>query len=300
MIDNFDGKIAVVTGGGTGMGRELVRQLAIAGADVAFCDIAPDTMAETAAIVADQAPDSRVITHRVNVAVESDLEAFRNAIVEGFGTDHIHALFNNAGVAGGGSMFTVPRDEWENVFRVDWGGVYLGCRVFLPLLTAAPAGAVVNTSSVNGFYASVGPERPHTAYSAAKFAVKGFTEALQEDFKVNAPHLSAHVVMPGHIGTRIITNTMRHALHEPDAEIAELLVATAELFETNAPMTAEEAARVILEAVTNGEWRILVGDDAVALDEAVRADPEGAYRGAFFTLLGDQQTTTQAQRRPSE
>jgi len=93
---------------------------------------------------------------------------------------------------------------------------------------------------------------------------------------------------------------MRHALHEPDAEIAELLVATAELFETNAPMTAEEAASVILEAVTNGEWRILVGDDAVALDEAVRADPEGAYRGAFFTLLGDQQTTTDAQRRPSE
>ena len=300
MIDDFAGKIAVVTGGGTGMGRELVRQLAIAGADVAFCDIAPDTMAETAAIVADQAPNSRVLTHRVNVAVEADLEDFRDAIVHGFGSDHIHGLFNNAGVAGGGSMFTVPRDEWENVFSVDWGGVYLGCRVFLPLLTAAPAGVVVNTSSVNGFYASVGPDRPHTAYSAAKFAVKGFTEALQEDFKVNAPHLSAQVVMPGHIGTKIVANTMRHALHEPDAELAELLIATAEMFETHAPMTAEEAARVILQAVTDGEWRILVGDDAIALDEAVRADPEGAYRGEFFTLLGNQQTASQAQREGSE
>lgn len=300
MIDDFAGKIAVVTGGGTGMGRELVRQLAIAGADVAFCDIAPDTMAETAAIVADQAPNSRVLTHRVNVAVEADLEDFRDAIVHGFGSDHIHGLFNNAGVAGGGSMFTVPRDEWENVFSVDWGGVYLGCRVFLPLLTAAPAGVVVNTSSVNGFYASVGPDRPHTAYSAAKFAVKGFTEALQEDFKVNAPHLSAHVVMPGHIGTKIVANTMRHALHEPDAELAELLIATAEMFETHAPMTAEEAARVILQAVTDGEWRILVGDDAIVLDEAVRADPEGAYRGEFFTLLGNQQTASQAQREGSE
>ena len=288
MIDNFAGKIAVVTGGGTGMGRELVRQLAIAGADVAFCDIAPDTMAETAAIVADQAPDARIVTHRVNVAVESDLEAFRDAIVDRFSTGHVHALFNNAGIAGGGSMFTVPRDEWENVFSVDWGGVYLGCRVFLPLLLEAPAGAVVNTSSVNGFYASVGPDRPHTAYSAAKFAVKGFTEALLEDFKVNAPHLSAHVVMPGHIGTKIVANTMRHSLHEPDAEVAELLIATAEMFETQAPMTAEEAARVIIAAVTNGEWRILVGDDAIALDESVRANPEGAYRAEFFTLLGDQ------------
>ena len=159
---------------------------------------------------------------------------------------------------------------------------------------------MVNTSSVNGFYASVGPDRPHTAYSAAKFAVKGFTEALQEDFKVNAPHLSAHVVMPGHIGTKIVANTMRHALHEPDAELAELLIATAEMFETHAPMTAEEAARVILQAVTDGEWRILVGDDAIALDEAVRADPEGAYRGEFFTLLGNQQTASQAQREGSE
>ena len=78
-------------------------------------------------------------------------------------------------------MFDSPRDQWEQTFAVDWGGVYLGCRVFLPLLSAAEAGAVVNTSSVNGFYASVGPDRPHTAYSAAKFAVKGFTEALMGD-----------------------------------------------------------------------------------------------------------------------
>lgn len=295
MIDDFNGTIAVVTGGGTGMGRELVRQLAIAGADVAFCDIAPDTMEQTAAIVADQAPDARVVTHRVNVADEADLEAFRDAIVDGFGTDHVHALFNNAGIAGGGSMFTAERDEWENVFAVDWGGVYLGCRVFLPLLAAAPQAALVNTSSVNGFYASVGPDRPHTAYSAAKFAVKGFTEALQEDFRVNAPHISAHLVMPGHIGTKIVANTLRHAIHEPDAEIAELLLATAELFETEAPMTAEEAARVILDAVTTGQWRILVGEDAHELDRAVRADPEGAYRTELFTLLGEQRSGSQAQ-----
>ncbi len=287
MIDDFSGKIAVVTGGGTGMGRELVRQLAIAGADVAFCDIAPDTMEETAGIAADQAPGVRLLTHRVNVSLEADLESFRDAIVDRFDTDHVHALFNNAGVAGGGSMFTIERNEWENVFNVDWGGVYLGCRIFLPLLTAAPMGAVVNTSSVNGFYASVGPDRPHTAYSAAKFAVKGFTEALLEDFKVNAPHLSAHVVMPGHIGTKIISNTLRHLVNEPEPELAELLLSTSLTFEEQAPMTAEEAARTILDAVLAGEWRILVGDDAHELDRAVRADAEGAYRNNLFSLLGN-------------
>ena len=287
MITDFAGKIAVVTGGGTGMGRELVRQLAIAGADVAFCDLAPDTMAETAAIVVDQAPDVRCLTRVVDVSVEADLVAFRDQIVAEFETDHVHALFNNAGIAGGGSMFTAERDSWEKTFDVDWGGVYLGCRTFLPLLANAPEGAVVNTSSVNGFYAAIGPDRPHTSYSAAKFAVKGFTEALQEDFKVNAPHLSAHVVMPGHIGTKIVSNTTRYQLHEPTPEEAEFLLEAAERFETEAPMTAEEASRTILDAVTNGEWRILVGDDARALDEAVRADPEGAYRNNLFTLISE-------------
>jgi len=287
MIDDFAGKIAVVTGGGTGMGRELVRQLAIAGADVAFCDLAPDTMAETASIVADQAPDVRALTCVVDVSVEDDLRAFRDQIVDEFDTDHVHALFNNAGIAGGGSMFTADRDSWEKTFDVDWGGVYLGCRTFLPLLERASEGAVVNTSSVNGFYAAIGPDRPHTAYSAAKFAVKGFTEALQEDFKVNAPHLSAHVVMPGHIGTKIVSNTTRHQLHEPTPEEAAFLLEAAERFETEAPMTAEEASRTILDAVLNGEWRILVGDDAHALDQAVRADPEGAYRNNLFTLIDE-------------
>lgn len=290
MINDFAGKIAVVTGGGTGMGRELVRQLAIAGADVAFCDLSPDTMAETAAIVADQAPDVRSLTRVVDVSSEDDLIAFRDQIVDEFATDHVNALFNNAGIAGGGSMFTAERDSWEKTFDVDWGGVYLGCRTFFPLLANASEGAVVNTSSVNGFYAAIGPERPHTAYSAAKFAVKGFTEALIEDFRVNAPHLSAHVVMPGHIGTKIVSNTTRHQLHEPTPEEAELLLLAAEMFETQAPMTAEEASRTILEAVTNGQWRILVGDDAVELDARVRADPGAAYDNNLFDLLGGAQT----------
>src|SRR5204862_7980611 len=90
-------------------------------------------------------------------------------------------------------------------------------RAFAPLLVASDAGYLVNTSSVNGFWASLGPGIPHTAYSAAKFAVKGFTEALITDFRINAPHVKVAVVMPGHIGTDIVTNSMRvHGGGEPD------------------------------------------------------------------------------------
>jgi NAD(P)-dependent dehydrogenase (short-subunit alcohol dehydrogenase family) len=285
MIDNYNKIIAVVTGGGSGIGRELVRQLASAGADVAFCDLSPETVEQTAALVREESPNVRVLAVQADVSSEADLEAFRDAITTTFNTDQVHLVINNAGVGGGGSMFTTERADWERTFDIVWGGVYFGTRVFLPLLTAAPAAALVNTSSVNGFYASIGVDRPHTAYSAAKFAVKGFTEALITDLKVNAPHVSAHVVMPGHIGTRIVSNSMRAMVTEPTPEEAELMLAAAEMFENQAPTSAAEAAEIILDAVQAGRWRILVGDDAHRLDENVRANPEGAYDQPFFTLL---------------
>ena len=111
------------------------------------------------------------------------------------------------------------------MFAVCWGGVYLGTRTFLPLLLESAEGHVVNTSSVNGFWATLGGNA-HTAYSAAKFAVKGFTEALITDFRQNAPHLRASVVMPGHIGTSIVFNSGSYFGRDPkeldDAQVAEL------------------------------------------------------------------------------
>src|SRR5205814_8127772 len=105
--------------------------------------------------------------------------------------------------------FTNTRDAWEKTFNICWGGVYLGVRTFLPLLMKADEGHIVNTSSVNGFWASVGMGVSHTAYSAAKFAVKGFTEALMNDLRLNAPHIKCSVVMPGHIGTSIVSNSRK-------------------------------------------------------------------------------------------
>ena len=126
-------------------------------------------------------------------------------------------MFNNAGIGGGGSMIANSREEWERTFNICWGGVYLCTRAFLPMLLAADAGHIVNTSSVNGFWASVGPRVSHTAYCAAKFAVKGFTEALITDLRLNAPHIKCSVVMPGHVGTSIVANSRKiHAGNDSD------------------------------------------------------------------------------------
>ncbi len=138
---------------------------------------------------------------------EEDVFRFRDEVLAQHETDHVHLVFNNAGVGGGGSFVTGDRTEWERTFGICWGGVYNGCRAFVPLLVAAEEGHLVNTSSVNGFWAMLAPGIPHTAYSSAKFAVKGLSEALQEDFRLHAPHVQVSVVMPGHIGTDIVNNS---------------------------------------------------------------------------------------------
>ncbi len=284
-MQNVEGKIAVVTGGASGMGRELVVQLAAEGCHVAMCDVSVEEMSETRRLALDAAPDGVVVTtHVCDVADEDSLLAFRDAVVSQHETDHVNLLFNNAGIGGGGSMVTDERAVWERTFNVCWGGVYLGVRTFLPLLIAADEGHIINTSSVNGFWASMGPDRPHTAYSAAKFAVKGFSEALITDLRLNAPHVKVSVVMPGHIGTSIVENSMRHGGHEVDMEAAEMVKLMSDMFRDQAPMTAAEASGEILDGVRNGRWRILVGDDARKLDQAVRANPEIAYESL---TLGD-------------
>jgi NAD(P)-dependent dehydrogenase (short-subunit alcohol dehydrogenase family) len=284
-MESFTGKVAVVTGGASGMGRELVRQLAAEGCHVAMCDLSVEEMGETKRLALADAPDGTIVTaHMCDVSDEASLIEFRDAVVTQHQTDHLNLLFNNAGIGGGGSVITDPREVWERTFDVCWGGVYLGVRTFLPLLIAADEGHIVNTSSVNGFWASIGPDRPHTAYSAAKFAVKGFSEALITDLRVNAPHVKVSVVMPGHIGTSIVENSMRHGAHELDMETAEMVQLMSDMFRDQAPVSAAEASTEILDGVRAGRWRILVGDDARKLDEAVRANPEIAYESL---TLGD-------------
>jgi NAD(P)-dependent dehydrogenase (short-subunit alcohol dehydrogenase family) len=237
----------------------------------------------------------RITTHVADVSDEAQMNRFRDEVVAQHETDHIDLLFNNAGIGGGNSFLTGSRDAWDKTFAVCWGGVYNSMRAFAGLVVASDDAYIVNTSSVNGCWASIGPGVPHTAYSAAKFAVKGFSEALMEDFRVNAPHVKVAVVMPGHIGTDIVLNSRELLgvdLDEARAQMARRGLATegfsdddilnlmkmfGEMFRDNAPVSAEQAATIILDGVRAGKWRILVGDDAHSLDEAVRADPENAY-----------------------
>ena len=310
-MKDFVGRIAVVTGGGSGMGRELVRQLVAEGCNVATCDVFAEAVAETKRFCeAGRLPQGlRITTHIADVSDEAQVQRFRDDVAAQQETDKIHLLFNNAGIGGGGSMIASSREEWEKTFNVCWGGVYHSTRAFLPMLQRADEGHIVNTSSVNGFWASIGPRIPHTAYSAAKFAVKGFTEALITDLRLNAPHIKCSVVMPGHIGTSIRSNSRKiHSGTESDVmdatEIAQARARIASMgtdvssmsdediqkmvaererrFREEAPMTAAAAATVILDGVKADRWRILVGEDAQRIDDLVRQSPECAYDGDFF------------------
>ena len=308
-MDSFAGKLAVVTGGGSGMGRELVRQLAEQGCSVAACDWQPDTVAETAAMAqADALPGVRVTAHACDVSDEAQVLRFRDELLDEHGSDHVDLVFSNAGIGGGGSFVNDSREDWERTFATDWWGVYHCARTFLPLLVASGDGVLVNTSSVNGIWAALGPGMPNTAYSAAKFAVRGFSEALIEDLRSNAPQVRVVVVIPGHVGTDIVANSLRAHGREPermtDVQVEELIPADARDrliragalpqgasaddlrqflmragndFRDKAPVSAAQAATVILDGVRSGTWRILIGRDATMIDERIRAKPEAAY-----------------------
>lgn len=278
-MKSFNGRLAVVSGGGSGMGRSLVVQLAREGCSVAACDIDAERIAETARIAQQAASGkAKVTAHVCDVASEADWLRFRDEVLVRHSATFVNLLFCNAGIAGGWSFFTTSREQWEKTFNVNFYGCVYGCRTFMPLLVASPEGHVVNTSSVNGFYAYMAPNLPHTAYSAAKFAVKGFTEALITDCRINAPHVQVSLVMPGHVGTKIVGNTAKMLGNRVSA-------AQIEAFEKDAPVSADEAAAIILDGVKHGKWRILIGEDAKFLDEQVRKTPDEAYEQPFRDTL---------------
>jgi NAD(P)-dependent dehydrogenase (short-subunit alcohol dehydrogenase family) len=323
VMDSFAGKLAVVTGGGSGIGRELVRQLSAQGCSVAACDLNPDSVAVSAATAwATAPPEVKVTGHTCDVSDEAQVLRFRDELLEQHASDHVDLVFANAGIGGGESFISSPREVWERTFAVDWWGVYYCARTFMPLLIASGDGVLVNTSSVNGLWASLGPA-PNSAYSTAKFAVRGFTEGLIADLRANAINVRVALVMPGHVGTDIVANSLRaRGFPAPeqmsDAQIDELVpsearaklteaglldkdVSAADLrqmivnmntdFRDKAPVNAAEAATIILDGVRSGAWRILVGQDAKMLDAKVRAKPEAVYDPEFVSELAADQVS---------
>jgi NAD(P)-dependent dehydrogenase (short-subunit alcohol dehydrogenase family) len=308
-VNSFTDKLAVVTGGGAGIGRELVRQLAAQGCSVAVCDLNPDTVAVTAATAWALAPPGVAVTgHACDVSDEAQVRRFRDELIEQHASDHVDLVFSNAGIFGGASFVKDSREEWERTFDVNWRGVYYCARTFLPLLIASGDGVLVNVSSAAGFWPTAGAGAPITAYSTSEFAIRGFSEALVEDLRSNAPQVRVVVVMPGVVNTDIYLNS-RRALGLPewdqlsDAQLLELLPenARATLIEMgllaedfsaedlrqmirrmkpslqDQGFTAAQAATIILDGVRSGAWRILVGEEAKILDEHVRANPEAPF-----------------------
>src|SRR3984957_7546938 len=308
-MDSFTGKLAVVPGGGSGIGRELVRQLAAAGCSVATCDLNPDTVAVTAATAWATAPPGVTVTgHTCDAPDEAQPLRFRDELLEQHASDHVDLVVSNAGVAGGSSFVKDSRQEGERTFAINWGGVYFCARTFLPLLIASGDGVLVNMSSVAGFWATAGGGVPLTAYCASEFAIKGFSEALIPDLRSNAPQVRVVVVMPGQVNTDMATNS-RRVLGLPevgqlsDAELMgqipeqarAILIGMGLLAEgfsaddlrqaiprindefRGKGFTAAQAATIIVDGVRSGAWRILVGDEAAMLDEQVRADPQAPF-----------------------
>ena len=250
-----------------------------------------------------------------DVTDEARLRAFRDKVREELDTSCVNLLFNNAGVSAGSSFLTDSRQRWERMFEVCWFGVYYTTRTFMPLLLAAEDGHIVNTGSACSIWATHGPLRPTTSYSTAKFAVKGFTESLIDDLRLNAPHIGCSIALPSYIGTSIVATSLKNLsdtgdgsvseeeilgarrdlaamgvedAHDlPPEKILERMQRFAEQIRDNAPTSARQAARAILEGVRRNQWRILVGADAAVLDEMVRSEPESAYEPGFYRRFLD-------------
>lgn len=308
-MKSFSGKIAVITGSGSGIGRELARQLVHEGCHVALCDVLKSNLDKTLRLCNETNPHQVTVTGFIcDVADERQVQRFADDTRTRHNTNHIDLLINNAGINGGGSFVIGSREEWERTFDICWSSVYLVTRAFFPLLERSREGHLVNMSSANAIRAVLGGHVPHTAYSTAKFAVRGFTEALIHDFRFNAPHLSVSLVMPGHTGTDIIANSLTVLGQKAPADwSAQEIQATKRRWEiagrTDAKemtddqvreggeeeiksmkelgMPAADAALQILEGVKNKQWRILIGSDTVTLDELVRESPETAYDPDF-------------------
>jgi NAD(P)-dependent dehydrogenase (short-subunit alcohol dehydrogenase family) len=292
------------------MGRELVIQLAERGCSVAACDLDAQGLDETLRLATIGAVQGATLSaHVCDVSDRNSVDGFRGGVVAKHATDHIDLLFNNAGVHGEDSFVSGDRANWERVFSVCWNAVYLPTRAFLPMLMASRSAWIVNTGSVNSLLARHGDGAPCTAYSAAKFAVRGFSEALIEDLRTNAPQVRVAIVLPGTVVTslgansdRILGNRLEPAVGGVGGlatYLEDLGVSSADLDETDLyrigdllravfMLPAQTAVRQILAAIQEGRWRILVGEDSWEVDELVRAHPDIAYdRGGISQVNRD-------------
>jgi NADP-dependent 3-hydroxy acid dehydrogenase YdfG len=269
-MQGFAGKVAVVTGAGSGIGQALAVELARSGAKVAISDVDTEGLAQTEERL--RAIGAPVKADRLNVTEREAFLAYADAVNEHFGK--VNQIYNNAGIAFTGDIEVSQFKDIERVMDVDFWGVVNGTKAFLPYLIASGDGHVINVSSVFGLFSVPG----QAAYNAAKFAVRGFTEALRQEM-VQAGHpVGVTTVHPGGIKTAIARNaTAAEGLDQADL---------AKLFDKRVARTSpEQAARIILDAVHKNRARVLVGTDAKVLDLLVRLTGSGGYQQLLGPVL---------------
>ena len=269
-MQGFAGKVAVVTGAGSGIGQALAIELARSGAKVAISDVNTEGLADTERQL--QAIGAEVKADRLDVSEREAFLLYADAVAEHFGK--VNQIYNNAGIAFTGDVEISQFKDIERVMDVDFWGVVNGTKAFLPHLIASGDGHVVNVSSVFGLFSVPG----QAAYNAAKFAVRGFTEALRQEMVAAGHPVAVTTVHPGGIKTAIA----RNATAAEGLDQAEL----AKLFDKRlAKTTPTRAAQIILEAVRKKKARVLVGTDAKVLDILVRLTGSG-YQQLFKVVTG--------------
>ncbi|MEY2460530.1 MAG: hypothetical protein QOG30_2360 [Acidimicrobiaceae bacterium] len=265
-MKEFNGRVAAITGAGSGIGRALARDLAHRGAHLALSDIDEVGLAETVALC--EGLGVKVTSQRVDVADRAAVYAWADQVVDDHGK--VNVIFNNAGVALGATIEAMSYEDFEWLMSINFWGVVHGTKAFLPHLKAAGEGHIVNLSSVFGLISV--PSQ--SAYNAAKFGVRGFTDALRMELDVDKCGVSSTTVHPGGIKT----NIARNARMDPSVVV---LAGDAERarhqFDKLAMTSPEKAARQILAAVENNKRRALIGPDAKVIDVISRL-PAGLYQ----------------------
>ena len=269
-MEGFAGKVAAVTGAGSGIGQALALELARSGAAVAISDVDTEGLAQTEEQL--KAIGASVRSDRLDVTEREAFQLYADQINEHFGK--VNQIYNNAGIAFTGDVDISQFKDIERVMDVDFWGVVNGTKAFLPHLVASGDGHIVNVSSLFGLMSMPG----QAAYNAAKFAVRGFTEALRQEMVLNGDPVKVTSVHPGGVKTAIVRNAIAAEGVNTQAQ--------SKFFDKRlASTTPERAAQIILDAVHKNKARVLVGPDAVVLDLIVRITGSG-YQRLFAPVIG--------------